>query len=352
MLLYVTVPGFYAEVERRAHPALAERPVIVGGNPRKRGLVQAATQDALDAGVAVGMPVIEALERCPRARALRTDMRAYREVASRLRALFRQETDRVEPAGLEAAYLDVSGLGEPPEEVAGRLRQRIREELGLPARVGIAPVKFLAKLSAEQSGKAGVLRVSHSEVSGFLEPLPVERLPGVGPKTLARLHAVRVRCVGDLLTLGRARLEEELGNHGLAILAYAEGRDAAVVRAAPHPRSLSQELTLPEPELDRAVLHERLGELAGRLEAGLSLERLVAKRVVLKIRYADQELTTRSRTLIHPAASARELLELASELLERTQAGTRPIRLVGLQVAALVRSRRDDRQLDLFSVED
>jgi DNA polymerase-4 len=348
MLLYATVPGFYAEVERRANPQLADRPVIVGGDPRKRGLVQAATPDALRAGVAVGMPMREALERCPQGRALRTDMRRYRDVASRLRACFRRLTHRVEPAGLDGAFLEPRGPEESAGELAERLRESVREELHLPLRVGLAPAKFLAKIAAEEAGITGILRIDSEQVASFLAPLPVSRLPGVGARTEAKLAELSVRTVGEVLALGRSVLEEHLGNHGLAILGYAQGRDDARLRAAPHPRSLSQESTLDSDELDLPVIRERIEELARRLEAGLVLERLAAKRVTLKVRYGDQEQTTRSCTLVRPVADARDLARLAADLLERTQAGRRPVRLVGLGVAALIRWRRDDRQLELF----
>jgi DNA polymerase-4 len=349
MLLYATVPGFYAELERARDPALIGRPVIVGGDPRKRGLVQAATADALEAGVRVGMPVLEALERCPRARALRTDMRRVREGASRLRACLRRVLPRVEPAGLEAAYLDASGHDEPPERLAERLRHTVAEHLALPLRVGIAPVKFLAKLAAEECGAEGILRIEPAGIDAFLGPLPADRLPGVGPKTAARLRELGARTVADVRALGREGLEAEFGNHGLSIWDHARGRDTARVRAAPHPRSLSQESTLEAAEIDLPTLQERLGDLAQRLEAGLALEGLAARRVILKVRYADGELTTRSLTLGRPVAAARELSARADELLARTQAGTRAIRGLGLAAAQLARSRRDDRQLDLFS---
>jgi DNA polymerase-4 len=349
MLLYATVPGFYAEVERVAHPALADRPVIVGGDPRKRGLVQSATPDALEAGVAVGMPMREALQRCPQGRALRTDMRRYRDEASRLRVCFRRLTDRVEPAGLDAAFLEPRRPEESAAELAENLRESIRQELQLPLRVGIAPVKFLAKLAAEQAGNKGIFQVNPGEVTSFLAPLPVSRLPGVGAKTEAKLRELSVLTVGEVAALGRRVLEEHLGNHGLAILGYAQGRDEARLRAAPHPRSLSQESTLASDELDLPVIQERIEELARRLEASLVLERLAAKRVTLKLRYADQERTTRSCTLVRPVAASRDLAALATDLLGRTQAGIRPVRLVGLAVASLTRRRRDDRQLDLFS---
>jgi DNA polymerase-4 len=351
MLLYAVVPGFYAEVERAADPRLASRPVIVGGDPRKRGLVQAATAGALASGVEVGMRMGEALERCPQARALRTDMRRYREMASRLRACFRSLTHRFEPAGLDAAFLEPGRSEQSSLELAERLRETVREELGLPLQIGIAPARFLAKLAAEESGAAGILRIEPGEVAGFLAPLPVSRLPGVGGKTQEKLADLSVRSVGEVAALDRQLLEERLGNHGLAILGYALGRDDARLRAAPHARSLSQESTLESDEVDLAVIQERIEELARGLEGGLLLERRAAKRVILKLRYAGQEQTTRSCTLVRPVSAAQELAELARELLDKTQAGTRPVRLVGLAVASLTRPTRDERQLDLFPPE-
>jgi DNA polymerase-4 len=349
MLLYATVPGFYAEVERAADPDLAGRPVIVGGDPRKRGLTQSATPDAVEAGVVVGMPVREALERCPQARALPTDMRRYRSVASRMRACFRRLTHRVEPAGLGDAFLEPRRPQDPAGELAERLRKSIGEELSLPLRVGIAPTKFLAKIAAEEAGVRGILRVDAKQVASFLGPLPVSRLPGVGGKTEAKLAELSVRTVDDVVALGRQALEEHLGNHGLAILGYAQGRGEARLRAVSHSRSLSQESTLDSEELDLTVIQERIEALARHLEAGLLLEGLGAKRVTLKLRYADQEKITRSCTLVRPVAAARDLAALGADLLERTQAGLRPVRLVGLGVASLVRWRREDRQLELFS---
>jgi len=349
MLLYAYVRGFYAEVERRRDASGERRPVIVGGDPRKRGTVQAMTDDAGAAGVTVGMAMTTALERCPHGRAVRTDMKRYREVDAVLRARLRRETDRVESAGLGAAYLDLSERDVAPDAFARALADAVRDELGLPLRVGAAPVKFLAKVVAEDPGNEGILWIPQERVRAFLDPLPVARLPGVGPRTEASLGALGVRTVADLVGLGRARIEEHLGNHGLAALGYALGQDPSRVRAAPHSRSLSLESTLDGAEIDLGRLEERLGELASGLEASLARERLAARRVVLKVRYADEpQPKTRSRTLPRPLAGASGLRDVAFELLARTQAGSRPIRALGLSLQSLVRSRRDDRQLELF----
>jgi DNA polymerase-4 len=351
-LLYAEVPRFYAEAERAADASLADRPVIVGGDPRKRGLVQGATEDALAAGVAIGMPVLEALELCRSARVRRTDMRTYRDLAARLRALFRRAVPRVEPAGLEAAYLDGAEAPEPVEALARRLQEEVREALRLPLRVGIAPVKFVAKLAAEEAGPTGVRRVGPDEIRAFLRPLPVERLPGVGPHTLAAFRELGVATAGELAAVPRATIEERLGNHGLALLSAAQGHGEARLRPAPHSRSLSQESTLAESERDAAVLERVLRDLAASLASALARERLAARRLVLKVRYADAENVTRSQTLPRAVAAADELADRALELLRRTQAGDRAVRLLGLAAFQLTARPRDDRQLPLFAGDD
>lgn len=344
-VIYAEVPRFYAEIERAADASLAARPVIVGGDPRKRGLVQSATEDALAGGVALDMPVLEALERCPRARALRTDMRRYRDVSLRLQGCLRRVAGEIEPAGLGAAYLDGS---ERPEALAARLCEAVRSELALPLRVGISAVKFVARLAAEESGAAGLLRVAPGKEADFLAPLPVTRLPGVGPQAESRLAQVGVRSAGDVVALGSEALEAALGNRGLEILALARGHGDGRVRGAKNPQSLSQESTLENDEVDLDALATRLRGLAQRLEGALRAQGLAAKRVTLKLRYGDLELTTRSRTLGSGLVAAAEIEAAALDLLSRTDAGSRPVRLVGIILASLVRARRDDRQLELF----
>lgn len=348
VLLYVEVPGFYAEVERALRPELAGRPVIVGGDPRKRGLVQAATADARAAGVVAGMPVEEALARCRGARALRTEMARYREMDKRVRACIGRVCERLEPAGLGAAYLDVRAMHATSAAIARQLRDGIGAELQLPLHVGAAPTRALARIACERAGEGGYLGITAAEVARFLAPLPVTCLPGVGPNTAARLAELGAPSVGALIALGRARIERELGNHGLAILASAAGQGDDRVRSARHPQTLSQEATLAAGEIDRVALAEQLRGLAERLERALSLEGLVTRRVVLKLRYADGERVTRTQSLERGLATAGELLGLAQDLLARTHAGSRPVRLLGLTASGLERPRRDERQLSLF----
>ena len=348
-LLYVEVPGFYAAVERAADPSLAERPVIVGGDPRKRGLVQAATDDACAAGVVVGMPVVDALERCPRARALRTRMAFYREAATRLGATLRRVAEACEPEGFGAAFLDATGREEEAPALCARLREAVGRELGLPLVAGIAPSREIARLAAREAGPSGIGRVAPGEEAAFLGPLPPGRLPFIGPNAELRLGQAGARTVAEALSLGPARLEEILGNRARDLLDLVEGRGDARVRAERQPRTVGQETTLDPPVLAAEALREELGRLAGRLETALRLQGLAARKVTLKLRFDGPQNTTRSVTLLRALSQRQDLEEAARGLLARTEAGERPVRLVGLLLGRLGRSRRDGRQLDLFS---
>jgi DNA polymerase-4 len=351
-VLYAEVPGFYAEVERSAHPELRGRAVLVGGDPRKSGTVQSATPEALAGGVVPGMRVLEALERCPRARPFRTDMRRYREVSARLRAALRRSVERLEPAGLGAAYLDAGALARPAEDLARDLAKAVGQELGLPLRVGIAATKFLARLAAEEAGTAGVRRVAPAEEAAFLAPLPVERLPGVGPATANRLAELGARRIGELARLDRGAVEAALGVHGHTIWELAQGRDPSRVRPTAHRKSLSQESSFHPEEVDSTAILARLGTLSEGLALALAREELRARKVTLKVRYADQERVSRSCTVEPALSSAAQLHERAGALLARTQAGSRPVRGIGIVLGGLAPARREDRQLDLFGRRD
>ncbi len=348
-VLFAEVPGFYAAVARADDPSLADRPVVVGGDPRKRGRVQAATADALAAGVALDMPVLEALRHCPRARAVRTDMPRYREVSRRLFALLRRVEPHLEPFGLAACYAEVAGGPAHAEPLARRLLDGVDAELGLPLRVGIGGGKFLARLAAaEVVGERGWVGVPSGGEAAFLAPLPAERLDGVGRKTAAALAALGAQTIGDVVRLGRERLQQEFGPNGLRIHACAVGHDAEPVRGARHPKSLSRESTLRDEPADLGVFAEQLGGLAQQLEEELARLGLAAGRVALKVRFADQGATTRSATLPQATASGPALRDAALRLLERTQAGARPIRGLGIQLSRLAPAGEVDRQLSLF----
>lgn len=348
-ILFAEVPQFYANVERGEDPELRGRPVIVGGDPRKRGLVQAATLDALAAGVTLEMTVLEALQVCPRARAIRTDMPRYREISRRLFARLRQVLPRLEPFGLGAAYFDLAGAAEPPEVLGQRLLAAVAAEPGLPLRVGIASSRFLARLAAEEAGEGGLVRIPEGGERAFLDPQPASRLEGVGHKTAARLAELGAHSIADVVALGRDRLEEVFGTHGLRIHALATGGDDGPVRSSRHPQTLSREHTLSAEPLDGSLLGEQLQGLAHDLAEELRRQGLAAGRVALRLRYADGGSATRSQTLTSPIASAADLHEAATRLLARVESGARAVRGVGIQLGRLAPAAEGDRQLDLFT---
>jgi DNA polymerase-4 len=294
------------------------------------------------------MTMQEALSRCPEARAVKTDMKHYREVAGRLRGCLRAEAGVVEADGLDSAYLDVSLAGEAPESIAARLVERVRESLGLPLRVGIATEKFLARLAAQEAPAGASFRIGAGEETAFLGPLSVGRLPGVGPKTREALEALGATTVAELLRLDRALLERELGNHGLRIRETASGGADSTVRGLRHPHSLSREQTFRPPEVDLGEMWECLQRLCQLLEKSLQEQGLSGRRVGVKVRFDDQQTTTRSLTLSTPVVTAADIYPVTVSLLERTQAGARGVQVLGVNVSGLG-PRPDDRQLDLFA---
>lgn len=350
-VLFAEVAGFYAAVERAENPGIGTRPVIVGGNPRKRGQVHAASPEALAQGVEPGMTVLEALQRCPSARALRTDMTRYREASRRLLTVLRSAHLDFEAFELGAVYAELGRSRSEALAVAESMRVAVREQLSMELRVGIASGKFLARLLVAEMREDGIRCVAPEEEKGFLGPLPASRIEGVGPRTEARLAEVGVHSIAEVVALGPARLRELFGSHGLRIHALACGRDREPVNARRHPKSLSRSTTLPRVDVDEVLLSQNLAELVQRLADDLASQGLRTARLALKIRFAEERRVTRSHRLAPPSARASDLLEAASLLLSRSGAGALSVRGLGVQLTQLVPVGDEDPQLDLFRSE-
>jgi DNA polymerase-4 len=348
-LLFVEMPNFYANIERADHPELVDRPIIVGGDPRKKGLVQSATADAIAAGVKLEMPVIDAMRRCPEARAFRTNMVRYREVSRQLFAWLRRGVEQLEPFGLAAAFIDLTRLGEPPYEIAKRLQGLVHREIGLPIRAGLGTGKMIARLASEEAGDGAIRQIAAGDERAFLEPFPVTRLEGVGEKTAQVLAELGARTIGEVATFDPAKLEAELGSRGLQIAALAAGWDDRRVRSSGRAQSVSRDSGVREGTCDGVVLAEQIQELANGLAAELGRQGLTALKVALKLDFVDQAAVTRSLTLSEPAAAVPEIQAAAMRLLERSNAGSRAITRLRLQLAELQLPGAEDRQLDLFS---
>jgi DNA polymerase-4 len=348
-ILFAEVPNFYAEVERRAALDLRGCPILVGGDPGKRGRVQSASAEAREAGVTHGMGMAAALEVCPRAARFPTNMKRYREVSGALVTCFRGIFDEVETAGLGSVYADVHGGAQTGEQVAEEWLRRVGAELGLPFRAGIAPSKFLARLAAEEASIGAVYRLGRADTGVFLGPLSVSRLPRVGDKTAARLRKIGVETVSDVLALGASTLEAELGNHGLAILEMARGQDRSPMRVAGQPQSIGRKTTFAEPSADPEKLSDALSQLAASLGATLERQGLRASRVALRLLAPDGVTTTRSTTLEDPIAQGQAIYRVGRGLLDRDGGSRQLQRGLGITLAGLKRIGAEERQLDLFA---
>jgi DNA polymerase-4 len=343
-ILHADLDSFYASVEQRDDPSLRGRPVIVGG-----GVVLAASYEAKAAGVRTPMPVRRALRLCPDAVVVPARMAAYAEASKAVYRIFDDTTPLVEGLSIDEAFLDVRGferLSGAPREIAGRLKESVRRGVGLPITVGVARTKFLAKVASAVAKPDGLLVVPPGDELGFLHPLPVERLWGVGPVTSKRLREHGIERVGQVAWLEEEELVSLLGGAtGRHLFALAHNRDPRRVRVGRRrgsigaQRALGRSRTCPE-EIDAALLG-----LVDRVTRRLRKAGRAGRTVVLRLRFDDFSRATRSHTLRYATVHTETVLAAASELL----AGARPLieahglTLIGVAVANL----DDTLQLEL-----
>ena len=348
-ILHVDMDAFFVEVERRRDPSLSGKPVLVGGTG-PRAVVAAASYEARAFGVGSAMPMGEARRRCPRAIVVPPDHRAYSECSREVFSVLRGFTPLVEGLSVDEAFLDIRGLRlhyDDASAVGTAIRAAIRTEVGLPASVGGATSKFLAKLASEEAKPDGLLIVPAGEELGFLHPLPVRRLWGVGEATLAGLEALGVATVGDLAlvppaTLGR-RLGAALGAH-LHRLANAE--DPRHVSPGGEAKSVSVEQTFDRDLVTATGMQDALLLLCDRLSGRLNAAGLAGRTISIKVRFGDFTTLSRSSTLPGPVDHTPDLWDGARDLLAKVDVAGRGVRLLGVGVSGLA-PRTAPRQLSM-----
>jgi DNA polymerase-4 len=354
MILHVDMDAFYASVEELDWPELAGIPVIVGGDPRGRGVVSAANYPARQFGVHSAMPSAKAVRLCPQAVFLKPRMQRYAELSSQIREIFFRFTPLVEPLSLDEAFLDVSGstrLFGTAEEIGRRIQRTIDQELRLPASVGVAPNKFLAKLASDLEKPRGVVLVPPDGVQAFLDPLPLARIWGVGRSAQKRFDRLGVHTISQLRQLTQDVLRDYFGSHGETLWELAHGRDSRLVVPDHQAKSISHETTFAVDVEDLDVLRTCLLELTEQVARRLRSHQLRGRTVTLKIRTSDFQTLSRGKTLPQPSDSTWQLWKAARELLElRSPAGREPVRLIGVGVSGL--ERPGQRQRDLFDEVD
>jgi DNA polymerase IV len=338
-ILHCDMDCFFAAVHMRDDSRLAGRPVVVGGDPGGRGVVAAASYEARAFGIRSAMPAARARQLCPEAVFLRPDFARYQQESSSLFEILRDFTPLVQPASLDEAYLDVTehlGRWGSATAIAEAIRRRVREERRLTVSIGVAPNRLVAKIASDFHKPDGLTVVRPRQVAGFLEPLPVRRLHGVGPATERSLAALGVRTIGELRRLDRVLLEDRFGKHGQILWHFARGEDGRPVRVDQERKSLGSESTYGTDLRSPAQIAHELDHLAGEVAAALQRRHLLARTVTLKVRYGDFTTLTRSRTLERPVHEADALAFHARALLRRTEAGERPVRLLGVTASGLL----------------
>lgn len=336
MIAHVDMDAFYASVEQRDRPELRGRPVIVGADPRGRGVVAAASYEARPFGVRSAMPIRRAARLCPHAVFLPVDMERYRRVSDQVMAILRDFSPLVEVVSVDEAFVDLAGtegLFGSPLEAVRRIKARVRRETGLTASAGLAANKFVAKVASDLGKPDGLVVVAPGTEAAFLAPLGVERIWGVGGVTARALAALGVTTIGQLQRLSRETLERRFGRHGAVLWELARGRDTSPVEPWAPARSMGAETTFGEDCRDAARLRATLRAQSERVGRELRAAGVAAARVTLKLRYADFRTVTRSRTA-EPTQDGLEIYRRAAELLERERVAE-PVRLIGVSASAL-----------------
>ena len=335
-IIHVDMDMFYAAVEIHDRPELRSRPLVVGGPPNSRSVVTTANYEARKFGIRSAMSCAEAKKRCPTCIFIPPDFEKYERVSEQIREIFFDFTDRVETASLDEAYLDVTEnkIHEASAtRIAREIKARIFAATGLTASAGVAPSMFVAKIASEICKPDGLCVVRPERVLSFIRGLDVIRIPGIGKKTEAELLKLGIRTVSDLAEKPLSLLRERFGKFGSYLYDIARGIENREVTPAWERKSFGVEETFAEDITDGEFLRRYLYRCAARVFELIESEKKQGRTVTLKIKYFDFQSITRRVTRERFFVSAGEVFQTACDLLARTEAGVRPIRLAGISMS-------------------
>lgn len=349
-IIHVDMDMFYAAVELLERPELRDQPVVVGGSPKSRSVVTTANYVARKYGIHSAMSCAEAYRRCPECVFIAPDFPKYRKYSEIIRSIFFHYTDLVEPLSLDEAYLDVTinKTGEASAtRIAGAIKREIFEKTGLTASAGVAANMFVAKIASDYKKPDGLTVVPPEKVLDFIRPLPVRRIPGIGPVSDANMAKLGIRTVADLAAQTREWLEEHFGSFGQYLWEIARGIDERRVTPFWERKSLGAEETFERDLLDLREIEEYLRTCARSVFDQLTKEGKRARTVTLKIKYHNFRSITRRRTLEDFIGSADEIFAVARDLLSRTNAGRIKIRLAGISLSTFSQTEKPASTLPL-----
>ena len=338
-ILHIDMDAFYASVEQRDRPELRGRPVAVGGSPEERGVVAAASYEARRHGVRSAIPMKRAVRLCPDLVIVPANFAKYRAVSQQVLAILREVNPLVEPLSLDEAYLDVTenAWGEPlGVDVARRLKAAIRERTELTASAGVAPNKFLAKIASGWRKPDGLTVVAPERIESFLQQLPVDALWGVGPVTAKRLRERGIERLVDVRSADPEVLRATVGSMTEWLQRLARGVDDRTVEPNRASKSSSSECTYTEDLTDLERIREEIAGMARANALWLGRKQIAARTVTIKVRYGDFTTITRSHSE-EATSDPDAIVRRAVALLEKTEAGRRPVRLLGAGVSNLER---------------
>lgn len=353
MILHLDMDAFFAAVEQLDNPALRGKPVVVSGKSA-RSVVSTANYEARKFGIHSAMPLFQALKLCPQVQVVPGRRHRYKEISRQVFAILREYSPLVEPVSIDEAYLDVTGcqrLFGSPETIARTIKERVFSETGLTCSIGCAPVKFLAKVASDINKPNGLTFITPNDMDAFLQGLPVRKVPGAGKRTVEILSGMGISTLGDLRRVPKDVLTRKLGLGGERLVSLAWGKDSSKV--CPNPeraKSVSTETTLEkdttDPDFVKRVLLAQSDEVAREMRR----KGYYARRVTLKLTFADFTKITRQTTLPHTTDVAGRIYEEAAKLFDANYKGQR-IRLIGVGCAEIQTEKNDiPCQLDLFGV--
>jgi DNA polymerase-4 len=342
-IVHIDIDAFFAAVEILLNPALKGLPVIVGGLPHERGVAATCSYEARTYGVHAGMPLRKCYQLCPQGVFVRGSYQVYQTFSERFFRVLHTYTPDVEEASLDEAYLELTRCGHlyPSfTEAARAMKRRVERELGITVSVGAAPNKIMAKLATRKAKPAGFFEVAAGGEKEFLRGLPIEALPGIGPKAQVVLRLMNIHKIGELWGLPRATLHSLFGEGGEDIYLQSRGIDSRALVTRALPKSVSRETTFLEDLWDQKMLLAHLAYLCDRLTLGLREDRLYAHVIEVKARYSDFRTEIKRRLVLTPLQEMGKIYKIAEELFLELVKGSRlALRLVGVKASDLVRVR-------------
>nr|WP_103664925.1 DNA polymerase IV [Gracilimonas amylolytica] len=337
-IIHVDMDAFYASVEQRDNPSLRGKPVVVGGSPSGRGVVATCSYEARKYGIHSAMPASQAIRLCPHAIFVKTRFDAYREVSKKIREIFFEYTDLVEPLSLDEAFLDVTENHKNIPSatlIAKQIKERIFEETKLTASAGVAHNKFLAKVASDIHKPNGLTLITPEKAEAFLEELDIKRFFGVGKATQKKMHAIGIKTGADLKQWTEIDLVKAFGKSGRFYYRIVRGIDNREVKPHRIRKSFGKERTFSEDIDSIEWIHNFLDELAQTIAEGMKKINAAGKTITLKVRYKDFETITRSTSISHYTNRYQEINDVVRSLLKDTEVGKRPVRLLGITLSNL-----------------